>query len=314
MNQIDVPAIDLSAYMPDGDPTAKVIPASNFRFDLRAAFRPRDHKATSVMESTKLRDVIEFRKGEVTTWAGYSGHRKSMFCGQVALDLMANGRKVLIASLEMQPTSTLARMARQACGSGHPDDQWLDAFSTWTDERLWMFDHVGRITPETCIAVCRYAVATHGVEHVFIDSMMMVCGSEESLDEQKQFMTDLVRLAKETELHVHVVAHCRKPPAGNDDQPPSKYDVRGSSAITDQAHNVVTIWANKAKQSKLRIDPMDGAALEKPDAAATICKQRNGDFEGRLSLWFHGPSLRFCDDRIHRVEPMQMMARLERVA
>ena len=30
------------------------------------------------MFSTKLRDAIDFRAGEVTCWAGYSGHRKSM--------------------------------------------------------------------------------------------------------------------------------------------------------------------------------------------------------------------------------------------
>lgn len=315
MNIIDIPAIDLSAYMPGGDPTTKIVPAASFRHHLRREFEDRERRANrSIMRSTKLRDVIDFRPCEVTTWAGYSGHRKSMFIGQVGLDLMAVGRRVLIASLEMPPTSTLARMAKQAAGSSHPQSEWLDSFSSWTDDRLWMFDHVGRVTPEVCIAVCRYAVTTYKIEHVVLDSMMMICSSEESLDEQKQFVTDLVQLSKETGLHVHLVAHCRKPQGGDDSKPPTKYDVRGSAAITDQAHNVVTVWANKAKRSKLRADPHDQAALEQPDAIVTVCKQRNGEDECALKLWFHAPSLRFDDDRVSRIEPMMLSARLEAVA
>jgi twinkle protein len=132
---------------------------------------------------------------------------------------------------------------------------------------------------------------------VFIDSMMMVCASEESLDEQKQFMTDTVRFAQETGLHVHLVAHCRKPQQG-EDRPPTKYDLRGSAAISDQAHNVVTVWANKAKKQK----PDDDLAGD-PDALVTVEKQRNGSYEGKVKLWFDDSSLRFCDDRTSAVEP-----------
>ena len=100
--------------------------------------------------------------------------------------------------------------------------------------------------------------------------MMMVCASEESLDEQKQFTTDLVRVAQETGLHLHVIAHCRKPPSGDESKPPSKYDLRGSAAISDQAHNVITVWADKEKKARLEQDPNDMAWLAKPAAASRI--------------------------------------------
>jgi twinkle protein len=137
---------------------------------------------------------------------------------------------------------------------------------------------------------------------------MMVCASEESMDEQKQFITDLCRLAQETGLHVHLVVHCRKPASGDESKPPSKYDVRGSAAISDQVSNVVTIWQNKPKKAALEQSPHDEAEKAKPDALVTIEKQRNGEYEGRLKLWFHEPSLRFCDDRTTAVEPYQMRA------
>ena len=155
------------------------------------------------------------------------------------------------------------------------------------------------------LAVCRYFAEELQGQHVVIDSMMMVCASEEHLDEQKQFVTDLVRVAQETGLHVHLVTHCRKPQQG-EDRPPSKYDIRGSSAISDQCPNVVLVWANKAKAAALEKDPHDEAELSKPDALVIVDKQRNGEFEGKVKLWFHPASFRFCDDRITAVEPYHL--------
>jgi hypothetical protein len=76
---------------------------------------------------------------------------------------------------------------------------------------------------------------------------------------------------------MHLVAHCRKPL--NEGKPPTKYDLRGSAAITDQAHNVVTVWANKGK---------------------------SGSWEGKAGFWFDSASLRFCNDRGSIVEPYEM--------
>ena len=192
-------------------------------------------------------------------------------------------------------------MARQCFAVERPAGASLDAFSRWTDGRLWLFDHIGRISPQKALAVCRYFSEELDGAHVFLDSMMMICASEESLDEQKQFTTDLVRLAQETGLHIHLIAHCRKPQ--DDTKPPTKYDLRGSAAISDQAHNVITIWANKAKKAALEVDPMDQSAADKPDALVSVEKQRNGAWEGRVKLWFDETSLRFANDRTTAIEP-----------
>jgi twinkle protein len=294
--------IDFAAYERMTDARVKVRPASVFSEEIAAQFRLVGKPLDNTMRSTKLRGLLEFRPGEVTCWAGYNGHRKSMFSGQVAFDLCMQDKRVLLASFEMQPARTLARMARQCSGNAVPVARELAAFSGWTDGRLWVFDHVGRINPSQVLAVCRYFADELKGQHVFIDSMMMVCASEESLDEQKQFMTDLVRVAQETGLHLHLIAHCRKPQAG-EDRPPTKYDLRGSAAISDQAHNVVTVWANKAKKAALDKNPFDDNAKDEPDAAITVEKQRNGEFEGRLKMWFDMGSLRFLDDRMAALEP-----------
>jgi twinkle protein len=295
--------IDFAAFERSTDPQVRVRKASVFVTELLGQFADRDQSARRPeMLSTKLRSCIEFRPAEVTAWAGYNGHRKSMFTGQVALDLCVQRQRVLCMSLEMQPERTLARMARQAAGSARLEPAQVLAFSTWTDGKLWLFDHVGRLTPHATVAVCRYFAEELQGQHVFIDSMMMVCGSEESLDEQKQFVTDLVRLAHETGLHIHLVTHCRKPQTGDDTKPPTKYDLRGSAAISDQCHNVVTVWVNKAKAIALQKDPHDATALDKPDVRVCVEKQRNGEFEGAVGLWWHKASMRFVDER-HTLVP-----------
>lgn len=297
--------IDFAAYMRETNPKVKVRPASAFVDDVAKILTPRQRGAQREphMLSTKLGGVFEFRPGEVTCWAGFSGSRKSMFTGQVALDLCVQGQRTMIASFEMLPARTISRMVRQAFALPQPARSSIEAFHRWTDGRLWIFDHFGTIGGAECVAVCRYFAEELDGAHVFIDSMMMVCASEEHQDEQKQFMTGLVRLAQETGLHVHLIAHARKPAGGTEDRPPTKYDVRGSASVTDQAANVVTVWANKAKQAALQKDPGDADALSKPDALVTIEKQRNGEFEGRFQLWFDEGSLRFVNDRISAIEP-----------
>jgi twinkle protein len=213
---------------------------------------------------------------------------------------------VLVASFEMTPQATLARMARQAFALSAPPRSSLEFFSRWTDGRLWIFDHMGRITPSKVLAACNYFATELRGQHVFIDSLMMVCASEESLDEQKQFVTDTVRVAKETGLHIHLIAHCRKPSTGDESKVPSKYDLRGTAAISDQVDNVGMVWANKGKREKLQVDPTDPEALAQPDALISIEKQRTGGFEGKLKMWFDEASFRFTDERTSAVLPYEL--------
>lgn len=299
--KLTISRAELDAIRAEHDIALSIKAPAEYFDDLMAAFSDAPTTDPDV-KSTKLRGNLHFRAGEVTAWVGYNGHRKSMFTSQVALDLVAQGRNVLIMSLEMQPGRTLHRMARQASGIARPTRGWLERFALNTTG-LYILDHVGRLGVDEALAVVRYFADKMDGTDVFIDSMMMVCASEESMDEQKQFTTALVRIAQETEQHVHLIAHCRKPQSG-EDKPPTKYDLRGSASISDQCANVVTVWANKEKSRKLSL--CDLSVSDDPDALVTVEKQRNGTFEGRVKLWFDDASLRFCDDRHSRVEPLMV--------
>lgn len=300
--------IDFSAYERETECSVKVRPASLFADELDAEFTPRPAGGRrAAMTSTKLQHAIEFRAGEVTVWAGYNGHKKSMLTGQVALDLCDQNERTLVMSLEMPPRATLARMARQACATDLPSYDRRREFMRWTDGRLWLFDHVGALSPSRCMAVCRYFAAELGGQHVFVDSFMKVCESEESMDSQKAMVGQLCEVAKETGMHLHLIAHCRKPNGGTEDRPPTKYDVKGSGAITDQPHNVCTVWENKPKRVEGEKQSPDPEVMKKPDSIVSIEKQRNGRTEGRFGLWFDERSLRFVDREFAPVEPYPMV-------
>ena len=306
MAQLIPDSIDFSAYEHETEFKVKVRPASVFAEDLDAKFEPGQRRKSPAMSSTKLGNAIEFRPGEVTCWAGFNGHKKSMLTGQLALDLCAQQQRTLMVSLEMPPGETLARMCRQACAIDVPNRERRREFMRWTDDRLWLFDHVGRLTPHRCLAVLRYFASEIKGGHVFIDSFMKVVQSEESLDEQKQMVTDLCDVAKETRLHVHLIAHCRKPNGGSEDKPPTKYDIRGSGAISDQCHNVLLVWDNKAKRAESDKREPSPLVMGQPDAMVCIDKQRNGSVEGKFGLAFDHRSLRFCDSENAPVDPYPM--------
>jgi twinkle protein len=208
----------------------------------------------------------------------------------------------------MLPHKTMSRMTKQCTGLNDPAPSVIERFHEWTDGKIWLFNHMGRISPEKALGMCRYFKHELDGGHIFLDSWMMICNSEESMDEQKKLSTDLCRLAQETGLHVHVVAHCRKPgTADGESKVPTRYDIRGSGSISDQASNIFAVWMNKSKFAKLEANQNDSAAREEPCAILKCDKQRNGAWEGSLKLWHDPTSLRFCEDRTSQVTPYPFM-------
>ena len=73
--------------------------------------------------------------------------------------------------------------------------------------------------------------------------------NEEEAETAKSLMNCLQTFAKRFDVHVHLVAHSRKPDARHPASkcPPMKHSVSGSKAITDNADNVLCVWRNREK-------------------------------------------------------------------
>lgn len=295
--------IDWQAYMRDGeDGRADVRPASEFFAKVKDRFHGEAQAVTGCMTPwPNLGDNLRFRSGEVSLWAGVNGHGKSGVLGQASLGFMAQGERVAVASMEMPPETTLDRMARQAAGQHTPAMEYLDALESWTDGRLWIYNHVGTVQRDRMIAVSRYCSRELGVNHIVIDSLMKCGIAPDDYAGQKAFVDGLCSLARDTGLHIHLVHHIRK--GEKETNAPDKFDIKGAGEIVDLVDNAIIVHRNKRKEEALASDlkPGEREKYEAQSDTLLICaKQRHFTWEGKLKLWFDKESLQFTDDRSAR--------------
>jgi len=233
--------------------------------------------------STK--EKVRFRSGEVTMWSGYNGHKKSMVMGYVSLGFIRADEPVCVASFEMKPADTIIRMLQQASTKKEPDSDDVEKFFLWANKKLFLYDHIGSLSAQRLYGVIYYTAKELGVKHFIIDSLMRVVAGEQGgdvMNAQKDFVTKLCDLAMELDIHIHFVHHTKK---GDESEPSSRYDAKGSGAISDNIHNSLIVWSKK--------DDEDSSA---PDTVIKCDKQRNGSWEGIIPLWFIPDCLQFVSN------------------
>ncbi len=235
----------------------------------------------------KTFDLVRLRPGEVSIWAGINGHKKSMLLGQVLLWLPAQ-IKILIASLEMKPEATLERMVKQSLGSNKPDEKYLNRFFDLT-ENIWLYDQQDSVPSDRILGLVGYAAKELKMQHIAIDSLVKCGISLDDFTAQKDFIDKLSYMAKAFNVHIHLVHHVRK---GKDEKEKlSKMDVKGGGEITDLVDNVFLVQTNKSKKEKSEQNkPVDKF---EPDQTLEVCKQRHGEWEGQIALWFRENGLQF---------------------
>jgi len=289
-------SIDFSQYLKETDAATNVKPASLWMQELKHDLRHPDKSKRVYLPWEKARDVFRFRPGEVTLWAGQNGHGKTQMASQVMLSLMGQGEKGVIASFEMKPKTTMQRLARMYSQENPFDalfqhDEGIAAlealyqeFGEWTDRRLWLYDQQGTVDAAKVIGMSRYCAKELGITHIMIDSLMKCVRGEDDYNGQKEFVDELTALARDNQVHVHLIHHIRKP--ANENHVPDKYDNKGSGAITDLVDNVMMVWRNKAKEDDIKAKGPNSQKLKEHDAALLCRKQRNGEDEPTIFLWF----------------------------
>lgn len=292
--------INFAAYIRETEAKQKVRPATEYVEEMVAALFSGKQEPGSFMPWNKTHPVFKFRPGEVTLWAGINGHGKSLVTGQVALSLMGQSDRVCIASFEMKPRKTLERMARQWAAmapSGEYDTpemiemarETYRQFGGWTDRKLWLYDQQGTVDAETVLGVARYCAKELRINHIFIDSLMKCVKGEDDYNGQKEFVDELCSLARDCETHIHLVHHIKK--LSSEEQQPGKFDAKGSGSISDQVDNFLIVWRNKKKEKDGQSNKM--VSPDEPDALVICDKQRNGEWEGKVGLWFDRDSQQF---------------------
>jgi twinkle protein len=236
----------------------------------------------------KTFETFRFRPGETTLWAGVNGHGKSLAAGMAVLWFPYEVKSV-IASLEMPISATAARMCRQSIIGGNPSKHYVKLFAEATDN-IWVYDENRTVQPNRILALCMYAGGKLKANHVIIDSLVK-CGmkSHDNLDQQKDFIDALCQTAKAYNIHIHLVHHMRK--GEKEGKMPDKFDIKGAGEITDLVDNILIAHRNKNKERKA--DAGEHVEEMEPDTRLLCVKQRHGEWEGIINLWFDKPTQQF---------------------
>ncbi len=295
MNFVD-DQIDFDAYFAEQqDEAAYIRPASDWTKDvIDRLYGERSAKTWTRTGFEKADDKFELRKGEVTLWAGINKHGKTTMLSQVMLSVMQADQKVCLMSLEMPPAASLEKMAKQASGTDKPSIPFINGFHKWTDNKLWVYNHVGKLPTKRVMAVATYVRKVLGIDHMVVDSLMKCGLGVDAWTEQKDFVDGLCAIARDTGLHIHLVCHMRK--GENERTAPGKFDIKGAGEITDLVDNILIIYKNLRKIEK----PNDAAIATEPDGYMRVAGQRHFSWEGSFAFWFDKGSQQFLEHQHSR--------------
>jgi twinkle protein len=245
----------------------------------------------------KLDKKLLFRPAEVTLWSGASGAGKSQILSDCAVDWVKQGSRICVSSLEMRASQTLKRMCKQVSGIERPTVTAINSTLQWLDSGMLLYERVGKASVTALIEVFDYARAKYGCDQFIIDSLMRLGIASDDYTGQEKAVFQLVDWTVSNSVHLHLVAHSRKGTAGS--HAPETEDVKGAMEIGANAFNILTVWRNRELEDEIRkLDLSDrkdeaDALKEKPGVILNVAKQRNGDFEGKISLWFDQDTYRY---------------------
>lgn len=242
----------------------------------------------------KTFDLIGFRLGEVSIWNGYNGHGKSLVLGQTLM-YFPQHIKILIASLEMKPAATLQRMVRQASGVRVPSNNYIDQFMKATDN-IYIYDQTDTVQPNKILGLIHYCARHLNIQHFMIDSLVKCGVSTDDYAGQARFVDRLCWAAKSENIHIHLVHHVRK--GADEDEIPGKMDSKGAGEITDLVDNLIVVHRTKKKErlmEKLKREGREPTEEETliPDETLNVRKQRHGEWEGQIALYFDKESTQY---------------------
>lgn len=201
------------------------------------------------------------RQRELVTITAGSGIGKSLFCREIAYDLMVNhGKKVGYIALEENNARTilgfmgihLNRPIHQGVGSLELSEKdRLDAFHSFSSS-LYLYDSFGSIDPDNLLDRLRYLAVGLGCDVLVLDHISIAVSGIEDIDERRALdvmMTKLRSLVEETGCTLFVVSHLKRPSMGDKGHEQglqtSLAQLRGSHAIAQLSDMVIGLERNQ---------------------------------------------------------------------
>ncbi len=213
----------------------------------RPDFNLADYIPTGVQQIDDL--MIGFKRKHVSVWSGYRGCGKSSLLNMLILNAANQGYKSALWTGELDGDEEKKWLYLQAAGKTYnrqarenffytPDDV-CKMIDPWIDKYFWIFNNNYGNDFENILDEIRKLVEKECLDMVVLDNLMTlnVDGLDgDKYDKQKNLMIELTNLARELNIHIHIVAHPNK--SGTFLRP---NNISGSGHIPDLAQNVFII-------------------------------------------------------------------------
>lgn len=204
-----------------------------------------DYIPTGIEQIDKL--IIGFKRKHCSLWSGYRGSAKSSVLNMFILNAAQQGYKTALWTGELDGSEVKQWLYLQAAGKSHNrKSQFNDFYYTpdhisqkidsWIDKYLWLFNNEYGENYKKLEFEIRKLKQEEDIDMVILDSLMVLDYDDldgDKNEKQKNLMRMLTKLAKELNIHIHIVAHPNK--SGSFLR---ANNISGSGHIPDLAQNI----------------------------------------------------------------------------
>jgi hypothetical protein len=188
--------------------------------------RPRldvsDYIPSGIEQIDKL--IIGFKRKQVSLWSGYRGCGKSSILNMLILNAAQQGYKTALWTGELDGSEVKQWLYLQAAGKTfnkksqftdfyYTPDSICDKIDPWIDKYLFLFNNEYGENYKQLEYEIRTLKKEQDIDVVMLDSLMVLDYDDldgDRNEKQKNLMRMITKLAKELNIHIHMVCHPNK--------------------------------------------------------------------------------------------------------
>lgn len=245
-----------------------------------------------------------FRMREFSILCGSTGAGKTTFLANLSAQLIEAKVKHFVMSVETGHTDFMKRIISVLAGfdvnqgdAVHPDmlaKITTQHMPTLTSGMIEFSLYDNRVSLEQLLHDLKYMHDVHKCKIAMIDNLnffLEVTRAADQIVEMDRVIHELIIFCKQTDMHVIMVMHPKKPVGSRDTRVESEYEIKGSSTAVQEAHNVFLF--NRPKP-----DDMESGTRSAFDRELKIAKmRRRGQFSGH-TLVFESRGTRYTEKGI----------------
>lgn len=282
--------------------------ANHFTAEAWLKLKPETRKQEGFDTPWKI--PFKIRANELTVISGYEGSGKTGGLQHLAVHLISQGQKGIIASMEVPAANTLKDLIVTADANNNIEKNKFRLVGDWLSESLFIYDHVGVAKWQEMLKAFEYAHKKYGVFFFVIDSLLKCGIRTDDYNMQTQFVNELCTFMNKYPVHIFLVAHAKKSKEGQHVVPDDD-DIKGSGDMKDLATNILIWWRDKGKGKRIRAARRrnDQEAVSKIkdqyDGKIALCKQKHGlgEQKGQLDvieIFYDYAGQQFIEERYQR--------------